>query len=320
MRTRQLGYTDLELTTVGFGTFAAGGEGWQFSWGPQDDRETIAAIARAVENGVNWIDTAAVYGLGHAEEVVAKALKEIKAPVIVATKCGRREGPDKKLVGDLDPKFLRKECENSLRRLGLERIDLYQVHWPLPDEGIEAGWAEIAKLVKEGKVRYAGVSNFSVAQLKRAQAIHPVASSQPLYNMMRRQIEGEHLPFCKQNQIGVVAYSPLLNGLLTGAFSKERIAKLPPTDFRTRAAQFQEPEVSRTLAAVEKLKAIAAQAGLTCSQLAIAWILRREEVTSAIVGARKPAQIDETARAGDVVLGEDVLREIEGVLQEWARN
>lgn len=316
MKKRRLGTTDLELSTVGFGAWAAGGPGWKASWGPQDDNDSIAAIRRAIECGVNWIDTAAVYGLGHSEEVVGRALEGIRAPVIVASKCGRRQNAANELYSDLRPEFVREECENSLRRLKVERIDLYQIHWPLPDEQIEGAWTVIARLIKQGKVRHAGVSNFSVAQMQRVMKIHPIASNQPPYNMLRREIEPEILPFCKANNISTLAYSPMLHGLLTGSFSKERMAKLAPDDFRRANPRFKEPELSATLALVEKLKQIAARQAITCSQLAIAWALRLPEITSAIVGSRGPAQVEETAKAGDVVLPPGVVREIESLLDE----
>jgi len=252
--------------------------------------------------------------------VVGQALQGIKQQVFVATKCGRRQQPGGDLYGDLRPEFIREECENSLRRLHIERIDLYQIHWPQPDEQIEDAWTEISRLVQQGKVRYAGVSNFSVAQMERAQKIHPIASSQPPYNMLRREIEADVLPYCRKHNIGVLCYSPMQNGLLTGSFSKERIASLPANDFRKNVARFQEPELSITLNTVEKLKIVAARLSITCSQLAIAWTLRRPEVTSAIVGARKPSQIEETARAGDIVIPPDALSEIEAILQEHAKH
>jgi len=319
MRKRKLGWTDLELTVIGFGTWALGGSGWKFAWGPQDDNESIAAIRRGLELGINWIDTAFVYGLGHSEEVVGRAIQGLKPRPIVATKCGRHGKPGGDIYGDLRPQSLRVECENSLRRLGVDCIDLYQIHWPDPDGQLEEGWGEIARLVKEGKIRYAGVSNFSVSQMERVNRIHPVASSQPPYSLLKRDAEAEVLPFCKARRIGVVAYGPMQEGLLTGAFTRERIAKLPRDDFRCRNPYFTEPQLSVNLETVARLKELAAREKLTCGQLAIAWVLRREEVTSAIVGARRPAQIEETYKAGDVTLSPAVLQEIEGVLAEHKR-
>ncbi|MGD0091395.1 MAG: aldo/keto reductase [Planctomycetota bacterium] len=316
MKTRKLGWTDLELTAIGFGTWALGGSGWKFAWGAQDDNESIAAIRRGLELGINWVDTAFVYGLGHSEEVVGRAIQGLKPRPIVATKCGRRGKPGGDIHGDLRTASVREECHNSLRRLQVDCIDLYQIHWPDPDGQLEEGWGAIAQLVKEGKIRYAGVSNFSVAQMERVQKIHPVASAQPPYSMLRRDVEADVLPFCKAQRIGVVAYGPMHEGLLTGAFTKERAASLPQDDFRSRNPYFTEPQLSVNLETIARLKELAARQRLTCGQLAIAWVLRREEVTSAIVGARRPAQIEETHKAADVVLAPALLQEIETVLAE----
>jgi aryl-alcohol dehydrogenase-like predicted oxidoreductase len=320
MKTRELGKTGIKISVVGFGTWAAGGSGWKASWGPQDDNETIAAVRRALELGVDWIDTAAVYGFGHSEDVVAKALDGVKNKPFIATKCGRRPMPDGSIASDLTSAFVRQDCENSLRRLKVSYIDLYQIHWPLPDEGIEEGWAEISKLVKEGKVRHAGVSNFSLAQLKRVQPIHPVVSLQPPYSMLNRDIEKELLTYCKEQGIGVLAYSPMQNGLLTGAFSKERLAGLAPDDFRRNNQRFQEPQFSATLELVEALKPVAKRLELTTGQLSIAWTLRRTELTSAIVGVRKPSQIEETYKAGLVELPVAAIVEIDMLLAAYQKK
>lgn len=316
MQTRILGHTGEEITTVGLGTWALGGGGWEYGWGPQDDKESIEAIRRALELGVNWIDTAAVYGLGHSEEVVGEAIRDVRDEVFLATKCSRRWDENGRIYGSLSAAGVREECEASLRRLQVDVIDLYQIHWPKPDEDIEEGWTEIAKLVDEGKVRYAGVCNFSVEQLKRIGTIHPVASLQPLYNMLDREIEDEALSYCDENGIGIVAYSPMMSGLLTGKFSEERLEQLSEGDWRRRHAHFQQPEFSVNLELVERLKKVADRNDLTLPQLAIAWVLRREEVASAIVGARRPSQIEETAPAGDVELSDEVLREVDELL-EW---
>ena len=315
MRTRKLGYTDLQLTTIGLGTWAIGGGDWQWGWGPQDDQESIAALQRGLDLGINWIDTAAAYGLGHAEEVVGKAIAGRRDEVIIATKCG--------LVWEESPmvknwlKSVRQEAEASLRRLNVDVIDLYQIHWPVPDEDIEEAWQVIADLIKEGKVRYGGVSNFSVAQIKRSQAIHPVASLQPPYNMLERAIEAELLPYCGANNIGVIAYSPMQTGLLTGKYTREKIASLPDEDWRKeRNPQFQEPALSANLTLVEKLKPIAARNGKTLAQLALAWVLRRPEITAAIAGARRPSQIEETVEAGDWELSPEDIAQIEALLAE----
>jgi Predicted oxidoreductases (related to aryl-alcohol dehydrogenases) len=320
MQTRKLGYTDLYLTTVGLGTWAIGGGGWAYGWGPQDDTDSIRAIQRALDLGINWIDTAAVYGLGHSEEIVGKAIRGRRDQVIIATKCGLvwDEGSTTP-YGRLKAWSVRQEVEASLRRLGVDVIDLYQIHWPNPDEDIEEAWATIADLVREGKIRYAGVSNFSVEQMKRIQPIHPIASLQPPYNMLRRDIEAEILPFCAANNIGVIVYSPMASGVLTEKFSRQWVASLPDDDWRKKySGHLQEPELSANLALVEGLKAIAARYGRTVSQLAIAWTLRRPEVTAAIVGARRPEQIEQTASAADWALPPEVLAEIDDLLARRA--
>lgn len=317
MQTRKLGYTDLYLTTIGFGAWAIGGGDWEWGWGPQDDRDSIAAIHKALDLGINWIDTAAVYGLGHSEEIVGRAIRGRRDQVIIATKCGLVWEPGaRRATNRLKAWSVRQEAENSLRRLGVDVIDLYQIHWPVPDADIEEAWAEIARLIEEGKVRYGGVSNFSVSQLKRVQAIHPVASLQPPYSLLDREVEKELLAYCAANNIGVVAYSPMASGLLTGKYTRERIAAMPPEDWRHRSRHFREPELSANLALIEKLKVIAERHGRPLGQIAVAWVLRRPEVTSAIVGARNPAQIAEIAPAGDWQLPEEDIREIEALLAE----
>jgi len=320
MQTRKLGYTDLYLTTVGLGTWAIGGGGWAYGWGPQDDTDSIRTIQRALDLGINWIDTAAVYGLGHSEEIVGKAIRGRRDQVVIATKCGLvwDEGSTTP-YGRLKAWSVRQEVEASLRRLGVDVIDLYQIHWPNPDEDIEEAWATIADLVREGKVRYAGVSNFSVEQMKRIQPIHPIASLQPPYNMLRRDIEAEILPFCAANNIGVIVYSPMASGVLTEKFSPQWGASLPEDDWRKKySGHLREPELSANLMLVEGLKAIASRYGRTVSQLAIAWTLRRPEVTAAIVGARRPEQIEQTAPAADWVLPPEVLAEIDDLLARRA--
>ena len=315
MQTRKLGFSDLHLTIVGLGTWAIGGE-WAYGWGPQDDAASIAAIRRALDLGINWLDTASVYGLGHSEEVVGKAIAGRRDEVIIATKCSLVWDENRKVGGRLKAESVRREAEASLRRLNVEVIDLYQIHWPNPDEDIEEGWGVIADLIKEGKVRYGGVSNFSVAQLRRVQPIHPVASLQPPYSMLRRGVEDELLPYCAANDIGVIAYSPMQAGLLTGKFTKERVESLPNGDWRKRSEEFQEPQLSVNLALVDKLRPIAERNGGTLAQLAIAWVLRRPELTAAIVGARRPSQIEETAQAGDWELSAEDIAEIGALLVE----
>jgi aryl-alcohol dehydrogenase-like predicted oxidoreductase len=321
MRTRKLGYTDLHLTTVGLGTWAIGGGGWQWGWGPQDDADSIAALQRGLDMGANWIDTAAAYGLGHAEEIVGKAVVGRRDEVIIATKCALvwDEGCTD-VYGCLGAESIRAECEASLKRLDVDVIDLYQVHWPHDEERLEEGWGEVADLIQEGKVRYAGVSNFSVAQIKRVQAIHPVASLQPPYSMLERGVEEELLSFCAANDMGVVVYSPMQTGMLTGKYTKELVASLPDGDWRKdHSPHFQEPALSANLALVDQLRPIAERNGKTVAQLAIAWVLRRPEVTSAIVGSRRPSHIKETAVAGDWVLSEEDIAEIDVLLAERER-
>jgi aryl-alcohol dehydrogenase-like predicted oxidoreductase len=315
MRTRKLGSSNITLTTVGLGTWAMGGP-WQFGWGPQDDDEAVAAILKAVNLGVNWIDTAAVYGLGHSEELVGKALKQIKQRPFIATKCSRRWDEKGQMYGCLKQESIRMECDASLKRLGIETIDLYQIHWAEPQEDIEEAWEEMVRLQKQGKVRFLGVSNFSVEQIKRVAKIAPVVSLQPPYNMLRREVEDELLDYCNRNGIGVIAYSPMARGLLTGKFSREYLAGLPLDDHRRKYEEFQDPKFSATLELVEQLRPIAKRNGASIAQLAIAWVLRRPEVTSAIVGARRPKQIEETASAADVNLPEKDIAEIEKLLAE----
>jgi len=313
MRTKQLGYTDLKLTTVGLGTWAMGGP-WQFGWGPQDDGAAIAAILRALENGINWIDTAPVYGLGHSEELLGKALKQTSAKPFIATKCGLLWNEKREKVSCLKRESIRKECHASLKRLGVDVIDLYQIHWCEPDEDIEQAWEEMARLADQGMVRYIGVSNFNVEQIKRIQKIAPVASLQPPYSMLHREVEDELLGYCAENNIGVVAYSPMQRGLLTGKFSPERLSGLPLDDHRRRSPDFHEPKFTATLELVEQLRNIAERNGRTLAQLAISWVLRRSEVTAAIVGARRPDQVDETAPASDWILADEDIEEIEQLL------
>jgi len=316
MKKRQLGKTDLNLTTIGLGTWAMGGP-WEFGWGPQDDDEAIAAIVTALDTGINWIDTAAVYGCGHSEELVGKALKKITTTPIIATKCSLLCNEKREKVSCLKRESVRKECHVSLKRLDIDTIDLYQIHRPEPDEDIEEASEEIAKLQKEGKVRYLGVSNFSADQIERVRKIMPVVSLQPAYSMLRREIEDELLSYCAQNNIGIVAYSPMARGLLTGKFSQQRLAGLPLDDHRRRSPEFQGPQFTATLELVDKLRSIAERNGKTSAQLAIAWVLRRPEVTSAIVGARRPEQITETAQASDWNLSKEDIEQIEPLLAEW---
>lgn len=320
MQRRKLGWSDLHLTTVGFGTWGISGVGWRGSWGPQDDNDSIKAIVRAYELGVNWIDTAAVYGLGHSEEVVGKALKKLPERPIIATKFGSCWDEEGNISGRLTKESVRMEVENSLKRLGIDTIDLYQIHWPVPDNVDETmeGWATAGELIKEGKIRYAAVSNFEVELMKKANAIHPITSLQPPYCMTRRGIEKEILPFCAENNIGVVCYSPMGKGLLTGKFSKDRLANLPEEDHRKRG--FREPQFSLTLEMVEQLRPIAEKNGRTLAQLAIAWVLRRPEVTAAIVGTRRPDQIEDTSQASDWNLSKEDIAAVDKILEGYEKK
>ena len=280
------------LSPLGIGAWAIGGAGWAFSWSSQDDRDSIKAIHAALDSGMNWIDTAAVYGLGHSEEVVAQALNGYsgKRP-FVFTKCGRNWNQERQIQKDLRADSIRQECENSLRRLQVETIDLYQIHWPEPDDSIEEGWSTVYALQKEGKIRWIGVSNFNVQQLMRVQSIAPVTSLQPPYSLVRPEVELETLPYVLQHQIGVLAYSPMGSGLLTGAMSNSRVAGLPPDDWRIRNPQFQEPLLSRNLKLAEKLGDIGARHGRTAGEAALAWVLHQPAITAAIVGIRTPEQV-----------------------------
>jgi aryl-alcohol dehydrogenase-like predicted oxidoreductase len=314
MTTRQFGNSDLHITPLGVGAWAIGGGGWAFGWGPQDDADSIAAIHAALDRGINWIDTAAVYGLGHSEEVVARALKEWRGTKpYVFTKCVLTWDATRKVTPNHSAASIRRECEESLLRLKLDGIDLYQMHWPPPDNGpgLEEAWQTLSNLQKEGKVRWIGVSNFDVPQLKRAEKIAPVTSNQPPYSILRRQIEGEVLPYCEQNNIGVIVYSPMFSGMLTGGMTRERAASLPADDFRKRNPEFQEPKLSKNLELVERLGEIGARYGRTPGEVAIAWVIRNPRVTGAIVGARTANQAASVMRAGDFRLTAEEIAEIE---------
>src|SRR3984885_9144699 len=306
--TRKLGNSDLDITRIGFGAWAIGGGDWAMAWGPQDDDDSIAAIHRALELGLNWIDTAAVYGVGHSEEVVAKALKTTAHKPYVFTKCGMVWNEKKEITNSL--KSIREECEAGLRRLNVDVIDLYQIHWPKPDEEVEAAWATMADLQREGKVRWIGVSNFSVAQMERALKIAPITSLQPPYSMINRALEAEILPFCAKNNIGVINYSPMHSGLLTGAMTKERVAAFPANDFRRNAKNYQEPHLTRNLAIADLLKKIAARHNVAAGVVAIAWTLHNPAVTAAIVGGRSRKQVEGTFPAATFRLSEAEYTEI----------
>jgi len=318
MKNKQLGNSDLFITPIGFGAWAIGGSGWEFAWGGQDDRDSIAAIREALDAGINWIDTAAIYGLGHSEEIVAQALESMKQRPYVFTKCSMVWDEHGEIGHRLEADSIRRECEASLRRLRVETIDLYQIHWPDPDEDIEEGWATLAALKQEGKVRHIGVSNFNVAQMKRAQAIAPITSLQPRYSLLHREIEEAILPFAARENIGVIAYSPMASGLLTGTMSRERIARLPADDWRKRHPDFQEPRLSRNLRLVELLMTIGSRRGRTAAQIAVAWVLQNPAVTGAIVGARRPGQVRGVIGAAEFRLSLRELAEIEAFFAKEA--
>jgi aryl-alcohol dehydrogenase-like predicted oxidoreductase len=313
MKTNVIGNSDLAITPVGFGAWAVGGE-WEFGWGAQDDSHSIAAIHHALERGVNWIDTAAVYGLGHSEEVVARALREWKGGrPYVFTKCGMIWSERGKVDYSLRAESIRRECEASLRRLRIEVIDLYQIHWTADDinETIE-GWTTLAALQQEGKVRWIGVSNASVEEMKRLQSIARITSLQPPYSMIRREVETAELPWCQRQGVGVIVYSPMASGLLTGAMTRERIATLPKADWRSRNEQFREPKLAENLRIVDRLRAVGARHGRSAGEVAIAWTLRHPAVTGAIVGARNPKQVDGIIGAIDFRLTTAEVSEVEG--------
>ena len=316
MKHRRLGNSDLEITPIGFGAWAVGGD-WLYGWGDQDDKQSIAAIRRALELGVNWIDTAAVYGLGHSEEVVREALRQWRgARPYVFTKCAMVWNEKREVRGCLRADSIRRECEASLSRLGVDVIDLYQIHWPTNDtaETLE-GWTTLAKLQKEGKVRWIGVSNFSVEDMQKAQAIapitSPISSLQPPYSLIRRDVESAQLPYCQRTGVGVIAYSPMGSGLLTGAMTRERIASLPKNDWRTRSPAFRDPKLSENLVVAERLRVVGARHGRSPGEVAIAWVLYHPTVTAAIVGARNAKQVDGIIGAMDFRLTTEEIAEVE---------
>ncbi len=302
---RTLGNSDLRLTPIGFGAWAIGGGDWKYAWGPQDDDDSIAAIHRALDLGINWIDTAAVYGLGHSEAVVARAVKSSGRRPYIFTKCSLRWREDRSIYNSLKPDSLTEEVEGSLRRLGVETIDLYQVHWPNPEDEIEEGWAALKKLREQGKLRWIGVSNFSVEQMKRAQKIAPITSLQPPYSMLRRAVETEILPFAQAHGIGVINYSPMVSGLLTGKMTAERVKALPADDWRGGGVEFNEPRLSRNLRLVELLREIGSGHGVSPGVVAVAWTLHHPAITAAIVGGRNASQVEEMAPALSFRLSED---------------
>jgi aryl-alcohol dehydrogenase-like predicted oxidoreductase len=316
LATRQLGNSDLHITRIGFGAWAIGGGDWQFAWGHQEDKDSVAAIERALDLGVNWIDTAAIYGLGHSEEVVARALKQSGRKPYILTKCSMRWDNSHTIYRDLKAASVREEVEASLRRLNIDVIDLYQIHWPDPESEIEEGWETMAQLQQEGKVRFIGVSNFNVAQMERAMKIAPVTSLQPPYSLLRRGVEAEILPWCREHGVGVVNYSPMVSGLLTGKMTVDRIQKLPADDWRRKNVEFNAPRLQKNLALVERLRAIGDKHGVEPGVVAIAYTLHHPAVTAAIVGARRPDQVAGTIAAASFALSDEEYREVRGYAQE----
>jgi aryl-alcohol dehydrogenase-like predicted oxidoreductase len=314
MQTNRLGNSDMHITPIGIGAWAMGGGGWAFAWGPQDDDESVAAIHAALDAGINWIDTAAVYGLGHSEAVVARALQGRSKKPLVFTKCERVWNERREISKSLKADSIRREAEASLRRLQVDVIDLYQIHWPEPDEDVEEGWTAMAELQREGKVRWIGVSNFNADQMRRAQTIAPITSLQPPYSILSPEIEQTVLPYAEANGIGVIVYSPMKSGLLSGAMTRERVAAMPADDFRRRVAAFQEPKLTRNLELAELLREIGKRHGRTPGEVAIAWTLRHPAVTAAIVGMRSARQVEGVIGAAEFRLGADEIHEIERFL------
>ena len=316
MQRVRFGKTELEITPVGFGAWAIGGGGWAAAWGPQDDDEAVGAIRRAVELGINWVDTAAVYGLGHSEELVALALKDVPEAdrPYVFTKCSLVWDESGDIQNVLKKDSVKRECEESLRRLGVDVIDLYQIHWPRPDEEIEEGWEALSELKEEGKVRHVGVSNFDTGQMERANGIAPVETLQPPYNMLRRDVEEEILPYARANDVGVIVYSPMASGLLTGKMTRERVENMPADDWRRNSEQFNDPKLSKNLELVERLREIGRRHDKSPAEVAIAWTLRHPAVSAAIVGGRRPDQVDGIVGAADFRLSEDEIAEVEAAL------
>jgi len=307
LETRELGTTGLEITRVGFGAWAIGGGGWEFGWGPQEDEQSIAAIHHALELGVNWIDTAAAYGFGHSEEVVGRALEGLSERPLVFTKASLLEGPARTVLHSLRRDSILREAEASLTRLGVDAIDLYQIHWPVPDADIEEGWGAMAELKEQGLVRHVGVSNFDVAQMRRIQAIAPIETLQPEYSLIAREVETEVLPWAEAEGIGVIAYSPMGSGLLTGKMTRERIESLPVDDWRRDDARFRDPRLTANLAVAERVRRLAERLGVASGAVAITWTLRNAAVDGAIVGLRRPEQLDELLVATTLELGDDEL-------------
>jgi aryl-alcohol dehydrogenase-like predicted oxidoreductase len=315
MHTRPFGTTDMQITPIGLGAWAMGGDQWEFSWGPQDDQVSIATIKDAMNLGINWIDTAAVYGLGHSEEIVGKAIKGREQPYIF-TKCSVLWDNTGHTYHSLKAASIQREVEASLKRLGTETIDLYQIHWPNPESEIEEGWSKLVELKRQGKVRHIGVSNFNVEQLRRVEKIAPVETLQPPYSLIHRDAEKELLPYCHEHNIGVIVYSPMASGLLTGYLTKERIKHMPSDDWRKQDPEFNEPRLSRNLELTNLLTEIGYPHNVPAGVVAVAWTLKNPAVTGAIVGSRSPNQIQEMVIASEFRLSESELKQIETFLIE----
>ncbi len=312
LRTTQLGTTGLEITRVGFGAWAIGGGGWEFGWGPQEDQESLAAIHHALEQGINWIDTAAAYGFGHSEEVVGRALHGLSERPYVFTKASLLEGPERRVVHSLKRDSILREAHASLERLGVDAIDLYQIHWPIPEEDIEEGWSAFVELKEQGLVRHIGVSNFDIEQLRRIQQIAPVETLQPQYSLIERDVEQDLLPFANREGIGVIVYSPMSSGLLAGRMTRERIQAMPDDDWRKQDPRFVDPELSHNLEIVDRLRVVAERHGTVPGAVAIAWTLRNPAVHGAIVGFRSPEQVDPLIDAANLELSQEDITTIEG--------
>lgn len=306
METKRLGNSDLQITPVGIGAWAIGGADWAFGWSAQDDRESIRAIHAALDCGINWIDTAAVYGLGHSEEVVARALREYGgAKPYVFTKCERAWDANRQIVKSLKRDSIRSECEASLLRLGVDQIDLYQIHWPEPIEDIEEGWGTLVDLQREGKVRWIGLSNFNASQMEAVRKLGAITSLQPPYSLIRREVEAETLPYVQNLGIGVIAYSPMGSGMLTGAMTRERVENFPEDDWRKRSVHFQEPLLTRNLQIASRVVQVASRLGVSPGAVAISWVLHNPAVTGAIVGIRSSGQVEELASGFGLKLTQD---------------
>lgn len=318
LNTRQFGATDMQITSVGLGTWAIGGGDWKYAWGPQDDSDSIAAIHKAIDLGINWVDTAAAYGLGHSEEVVGKALAGMTERPYVFTKCELTWNDQGEIIDCLKRESIRQECEDSLRRLDLDVIDLYQIHWPRPDEDIEEGWSALAELQQEGKVRWIGVSNFSIPQMKRAMEIAPINSLQPPYSLIRPEVAEEILPFCEQNNIGVIVYSPMYSGLLTGKMTSDRVQNMPPDDWRQNDPEFKSPRFEENLRIVDALTEIGQNHGVEPGVVAIAWTLRDSAVSGAIVGARRPSQVEGIFPSIDLSLTDEEKAQLDALISDRA--